>query len=787
MPQPVQPVQQEQQIKPFYFTPTNQWPWSTGGTVITDSGTFRVDPYTGSSRKVSWEVAPAQNVSPFASFKRWVVPQGTKDNAAVLQGWTYTGTLPQAQEWWLPAPTVATPQKPVIMRTKGAEKVGYQPTDYSDVEAMDLVQLRDFSRSLQYDQSQGKTLTKEQMLKLQRAQDRAIELSAPQSQVTTTALDTLVSDKEKAKSVAQTQLEAQNQAQLQSQQQFEQQRLAAIQAQNAKAEEKQRNTLGYILWAQWAATSSYGAEALNEITGYFNQQNQLAIAESYANLEKFKAEQAGATREQLAKYDDQIFQLQAAKAKYVTEAAMKVDEYNQQQAQGTEKSLQNILDVAMAQEAAQVPLTDAEKEQVKAYWQLLIDEKGWINKEMLDIVPPKLRNQALINAAAVKWALPKEPKTLNTDGGAYVYDYATQTRKKLAWSEGEKDDKRTQLDDWTLLNTRTGETRNITSEWTIQSAIQKAIEKCWDAAQCGRFVNEVGKQAWVNLWIGNSYASKEAAINKIWQAMNANEMGAWSIFAYPTNVEIMINWEKVRPWHIGIVTSVNTDGTINIMDYNYNKDEKRRERMNVNPQEIFSKGWLISKPIITNETVPQGTKPLTDKQFTQSNQVITSFKSDPQVKAFEEAYSNSLNLLSSLNDATWPWDVSAIFQFMKTLDPQSVVRESEFETAAKSAWVFQYIGNTYDRLTKWEKLTDTQRKAFGELSKQFIRNRASVYNTKYEDWIRRLEKQGIDTGVFPTNIANEIEKYLWWQSQTNNESQTQWTTLDDLAKEFNIQ
>ena len=32
-------------------------------------------------------------------------------------------------------------------------------------------------------------------------------------------------------------------------------------------------------------------------------------------------------------------------------------------------------------------------------------------------------------------------------------------------------------------------------------------------------------------------------------------------------------------------------------------------------------------------------EPLTDKQFTQSNQVITSFKSDPTVKAFEDAYS----------------------------------------------------------------------------------------------------------------------------------------------------
>lgn len=637
MPQPVQPVQQDQQIKPFYFTPTNQWPWSTGGTVVTDSWTFRVDPYTGSSRKVSWEAAPAQNVSPVASFKRWVVPQGTKDNAAVLQGWTYTGTLPQAQEWWLPAPTVATPQKPVIMRTKGAEKVGYQPTDYTDINNMDLVQLRDFSRSLQYDQAQGKTLTKEQMLKLQRAQDRAIELSAPQSQVTTTALDTLVSDKEKAKSEAQAQLEAQNQAQLQAQQQFEQQRLQAIQAQNAKAEEKQRNTLGYILGAQWAATSSYGAEALNEITWYFNQQNQLAIAESYANLEKFKAEQAGATREQLAKYDDQIFQLQAAKAKYVTEAAMKVDEYNQQQAQGTEKSLQNILDVAMAQEAAQIPLTDAEKEQVKAFWQLLIDEKGWINKEMLDIVPPKLRNRALINAAAVKWAIPKEPKTLNTDWGAFVYDYATQTWKKLAGSEGEKDDKRTQLDDWTLLNTRTGQTRNVTGEWSIQSAIQRAIEKCWDAAQCGRFVNEVGKQAGITLGIGDSYESKVSAINKIWQATNVNEMWAWSIFTYPTGTKY---------WHIGIVTSVNDDGTINIMDYNYNEDQKRRERMNVNPQEIFSKGWLISKPIITNQNIAAPWEKLTPAKANAIQDVLNAI-SELETTSWKEAavgYSRQKNI-----------------------------------------------------------------------------------------------------------------------------------------------
>lgn len=690
----------------------------------------------------------------------------TKDNSVVINAsGAVTNTLPQGESAGLPAPTVATPNQPVILRQTTKPQVGYQPVDHTDINNMDLVGLRDYTRSLQYDQAQGRTLTKEQTLKLQRAMDRANELSAPQSQVATGALDQLVTWQQQQKEQVRTELQAQDQQQYQATQQLEQAKLEAIKAENAKAEEKQKNTLGYILGAQGAWTSSFGAEKINEITWYFNAQNQLAILESTASLEKLRAEQAGATRQELAKYDDQIFKLQEAKAKYQVESAMKVDEYNQEQAQSAEKSLQNILDVAIAQEADKMPLTDAEKAQVQAYWQLLIDEKGWINKEMLDIIPAKLRNQALIAWSAIKWAIPKEPKTLNTDWGAFVYDYANGVRKKLAWSTKEENGDWVQLDDWTLLNKDTWETKTITGTGTIQTAIQKAIEKCGDAAQCGRFVNEVGKQAWITLGIEDSFASKEAAINKIWQAMNANEMWAWSIFAYPTGTKY---------WHIGIVTSVNDDGTINIMDYNYNKDEKRMERMNVNPGEILGKGWLISKPIITNETVPQASKPLTDKQFTQSNQVITSFKSDPQVKAFEEAYSNSLNLLSSLNDATWPWDVSAIFQFMKTLDPQSVVRESEFETAAKSAWVFQYIGNSYNRLTKWEKLTDTQRKAFGELAKQFIRNRASVYNTKYEDWIRRLEKQGIDTSVFPTNIANEIEGYLWWQTQTTDESDPLW-------------
>lgn len=607
----------------------------------------------------------------------WMLPStgasvqanGTKDNSAVINAnWGVSNTLPQGQDAGLPAPTVATPNQPVILRQTTKPQVGYQPVDHTDINNMDLVGLRDYTRSLQYDQAQGKTLTKEQTLKLQRAMDRANELSAPQSQVATGALDQLVTWQQQQKEQVKTELQAQDQQQYQATQQLEQAKLEAIKAENAKAEEKQKNTLGYILGAQGAWTSSFGAEKINEITWYFNAQNQLAILESTASLEKLRAEQAGATRQELAKYDDQIFKLQEAKAKYQVESAMKVDEYNQEQAQSAEKSLQNILDVAIAQEADKIPLTDAEKAQVQAYWQLLIDEKGWINKEMLDIIPARLRNQALIVWSSIKWAIPKEPKTINTDNWTFVYDYANDTRKPLAWSK--KIDKEAE---WTwvqwedengkyLYNNKTGARLNSTGEWNIQSAIQKAVEACDTGAQCGRFINEVGKQAGVNLNIGNSYQSKVDAVNSIGQAKTIQDIWQGSIFAYP------VEWSEY--WHIGIVTGVNPDGTVNIMDYNYNKDEQKREVNNYDPARIMSAGGVISKPIITNNNVPAPWEKLSPAKKSAVQDVLAGIESLEQTSGKSEAvgkwWQKAIGALPFVSlwaeDGFIPWSDAANFK-----------------------------------------------------------------------------------------------------------------------------
>jgi murein DD-endopeptidase MepM/ murein hydrolase activator NlpD len=158
----------------------------------------------------------------------------------------------------------------------------------------------------------------------------------------------------------------------------------------------------------------------------------------------------------------------------------------------------------------------------------------------------------------------------------------------------------------------------------------------------------------------------------------------------------------------------------------------------------------------------QTTEPLTDKQYTQFNQAVGRFTGNPQVKAFEAALSSGGDLVSSLNSENWPGDVSAVFQFMKTLDPASVVREGEFALAESSAGLPSKIGNLYDKVMKGERLTDDQRKAFGKIAFKFIENKAKLYDSHYNDMTKVLKLQKVPESYFPTKVSDYINQYSQW-------------------------
>ena len=67
------------------------------------------------------------------------------------------------------------------------------------------------------------------------------------------------------------------------------------------------------------------------------------------------------------------------------------------------------------------------------------------------------------------------------------------------------------------------------------------------------------------------------------------------------------------------------------------------------------------------------------------NSQLTAFRGNQVVKDYESMIGQTQNVLSSINQNSGAGDIATVYQFMKALDPTSVVRETEFSTAANSA------------------------------------------------------------------------------------------------------
>lgn len=383
------------------------------------------------------------------------------------------------------------------------------------------------------------------------------------------------------------------------------------------------------------------------------------------------------------------------------------------------------------------------------------------------------------------------PKTITVDtpDGKQTYQYNEQTG-------------RFDIPVWTNYETES---------WVpIQDAIAIAVSQCANGAQCWEFINKVGKAAWVDLWIKDSYESKVQAIQKIGEAQSLEDIDAGSIFAYPVKNE---DWTYTKEWHIGIVTSKNEDGSINIMDYNYNLDEKQRERTNVDYAEILNKGWSISKPFITDSTMwskasPEdvdmkvmwlvqwlgGTEwerqklannikkvaerdniPLQDakkklwykswddiefaknrkEQFTaiqKNNQAVTKWKS-------------ALMLLDKPQTAVW--DVASIVWFLKTIDPASVARETEVASVEWARGLLDNIAVRLQKLSSWKKLSEEQRQELRDTIWVIVQ----AYENNMADFIQsskqEFDDRWLDMSVYvPKDV---IQKYSQGIS-----SETQW-------------
>lgn len=116
-----------------------------------------------------------------------------------------------------------------------------------------------------------------------------------------------------------------------------------------------------------------------------------------------------------------------------------------------------------------------------------------------------------------------------------------------------------------------------------------------------------------------------------------------------------------------------------------------------------------------------------------------------QTKVYQDVRASYGRVLASREDAAG--DLALIFNYMKMLDPGSVVREGEFATAQNAAGVPDRIWNLYNKTITGERLSADQRKMFAKQAESLYKQALKDENT-VRSGIERIAKG------YGLNVAN---------------------------------
>jgi len=146
---------------------------------------------------------------------------------------------------------------------------------------------------------------------------------------------------------------------------------------------------------------------------------------------------------------------------------------------------------------------------------------------------------------------------------------------------------------------------------------------------------------------------------------------------------------------------------------------------------------------------------LTTRQSSIVQQVNTSFENSPIVKQYNELQSQYQNMTATVGKGNGANDIATIYTFMKALDPDSVVRETEYNTgASKSGNIFAGALASLNGLIKPKGgfVSDqAKQNILGAINSRFAVKAQQYYNLRQQK-VQQLEARGVPSaGDFITN------------------------------------
>ena len=139
------------------------------------------------------------------------------------------------------------------------------------------------------------------------------------------------------------------------------------------------------------------------------------------------------------------------------------------------------------------------------------------------------------------------------------------------------------------------------------------------------------------------------------------------------------------------------------------------------------------------------------------------FNSLPEVKEFNKARPQfqALRKLATKPNPTAADDIALIFNFMKSLDPTSVVREGEFATAQNAGSIPERTRNLYNKALEGTRLNPSQRIEMAKAAQEQYLALREAYNRQAELYRGYAQDNGVD----PDRVARRYVRDSQRQQQ----------------------
>ena len=143
-----------------------------------------------------------------------------------------------------------------------------------------------------------------------------------------------------------------------------------------------------------------------------------------------------------------------------------------------------------------------------------------------------------------------------------------------------------------------------------------------------------------------------------------------------------------------------------------------------------------------NERTSKNEDRRSDKQFQQENQLRTQF--DGMAKTYIDSRDYYKRIKTSVKNESPAGDLAIVYNYMKMLDPGSVVRESEFAAAASTGAYGEKVKAAVERYVNGQRLTDAQKKDFLQSTENLYAEQKNSFNALKSKYSTIAKNYGLD-------------------------------------------